>query len=79
MAASLLSDLVKCFECVPHEVLLEEAVKHGFPRAILRTALLSYRAARRVIRERVCSDAVQATRAVLAGCGTPRRSSRCSW
>ena len=65
---SFLADVVKCYENVPHDVLLSEAVATEFPLTILRVALLSYTAARRIVRDGAYSMPVHATRTVLAGC-----------
>ena len=67
-SATLLADVVKCFENVPHAALLAEAVATDFPLGVLRLALASYCAARRLVRDGTCSRDVRATRSVLAGC-----------
>lgn len=66
--AAILADIVKCFENVPRDVLVEEARATAFPLAILRLALCTYRAARRLICDGFCSREVRATRSILAGC-----------
>ena len=67
-SAALLADVVKCFEGVRHDILLAEARAAGFPLAVLRMALCSYRSARRVVWDGACSEPVVASRAILAGC-----------
>ena len=45
--ASVLLDLVKAFETIPHERIAEAAVKHGYNLWVLRLSLQAYRAPER--------------------------------
>lgn len=67
-AAAFLADIVKCYENIPHDVLLAEAIATNFSLDVLRLAMVAYTAARRIVRYGACSSVVNASRSVLAGC-----------
>ena len=62
-------DLVKAFEMVPHDVLIELAKKWGYPLWLLRLSLAAYRLARSIGIEGVFSITVVASRGITAGAG----------
>jgi hypothetical protein len=68
--AAGLIDLVKAFETVPHHILVQIAIQLGYPLALLRLCLASYRLQRSIGIEGVYSKAVTATRGITAGSGT---------
>ena len=64
--ASLL-DLVKAFERVPHQVLVRNAIDHGYNLWMLRLSLSTYRMHRVLIVDGVASDTMLASRGITAG------------
>ena len=67
---SVLWDLWKCYDSVDHERLIVAAHKHGYPVAVLRLALLSYRAPRRITFRGIVSREVLPTASIVAGNAT---------
>ncbi len=65
--AALLLDLEKCFEVVPHDLLVSEAEKLGYPLPLLRLSLASYRLPRVLAADGAFSAAVYAERGIAAG------------
>ncbi len=65
--AQTLLDLVKAFERVPHEVLLREAIRLGYPLWVFQLSLATYRLARVVRVDAAFSSLVWATRGITAG------------
>ena len=64
----MLADIVKCYEQVPHDVLLQEAINNHFPLVVLRVCLAFYRATRVLVRDGAVSRDLVATRTIAAGC-----------
>jgi hypothetical protein len=62
-------DLVKAFETVPHEVLVQAAIDKGYPLVLLRLSLAAYRLRRTVGIDGVFSRTIIATRGITAGGG----------
>ena len=60
-------DLVKCFDTVPHSVLVEEAAATGYNLWVLRLSLASYRSARTIGIGGIYSRLVRANRGITAG------------
>ena len=52
----VLWDLHKCYEQVDHALLIAAARRHGYPLAILRLCIYSYRAPRRIVYNNICSS-----------------------
>ena len=67
--ATVLLDVVKCFEFVPHDTLCEESAAIGYPLALLRLTLAAYRLERRIGIQGVFSLGVLASRGITAGFG----------
>eukprot|EP00973_Karenia_brevis_P095411 12427198-Karenia_brevis.AAC.1 len=67
-AATVLLDIIKCFEQVPHTVLLEEAISNEYPLAILRVVLAVYCSWRVIVVESCAAPPCRASRTVIAGC-----------
>ncbi len=67
--AVVLLDLVKAFERVPHEVVLREAIRLGYPLWMLRLSFATYRLGRVLRIGTVVSAVVQASRGIVAGSG----------
>ncbi len=67
-SASILWDLLKCFEHGGHELLAQEAQRMEFPTAIARMAVEMYRAERRLVIDEAVSEAIDPTRGFMAGC-----------
>jgi hypothetical protein len=65
--ASGMIDLVKAFERVPHDLLVEAAVRHGFSLWLLRLSLAAYALARAVGVAGVYSALLFPTRRITAG------------
>ena len=63
----LLLDLVKCFERVPHDVLVREAAAVGYPLPLLRLALAAYKQPRVIAINGVYSAPLVAERGITAG------------
>ena len=66
-AAASLVDLVKAFERVRYDVLLQEAMRWGYPIWLLRLTLAAYRLGRRISICGVLSEVVWACRGITAG------------
>jgi hypothetical protein len=62
-------DLVKAFETVPHQKLIDAAERLGYPTKLLRLSLAAYRFQGAVGVEGVFGKLVQATRGITAGSG----------
>ncbi len=62
-------DLVKCFERVPHDLLVTEAREVGYPLPLLRLALAAYKLPRAVAIGGVYSSLLVAERGITAGSG----------
>jgi hypothetical protein len=67
--AQSLLDLVKAFDKVPHEPLVEAAKRLGFDLTILRLSLASYRLPRTICIDGLCSRLLVAGRGITAGSG----------
>ena len=67
--AQVLLDLVKAFERVPHDILLREARRLGYPLWLLRLSLATYRLARVLRIGTVVSRELLAIRGITAGSG----------
>ncbi|HUU60977.1 MAG TPA: reverse transcriptase domain-containing protein, partial [Acidimicrobiia bacterium] len=67
--ALVLLDLVKAFERVPHDVVLREAKKLGYPMWLLRLSFATYRLGRVLRVGNVVSTVVVAARGITAGSG----------
>ncbi len=67
-SATVLWDLLKCFEHGQHCLLAEEAAAVKFPVAIARMSVEMYCAERRLIVDDAVSDAIHPTRGFMAGC-----------
>ncbi len=65
----LLLDMQKCFELVPHDVLVQEARAVGYPLPLLRLALAAYRLPRSLSIGGVHSSLILAERGIAAGSG----------
>ena len=68
--AQLLLDLAKCFEVVPHDILVAEAGAVGYPLPLLRLSIAAYRLPRALAVNGVYSSMVVARRGITAGSGT---------
>ena len=68
--AQLLLDLAKCFELVPHDILVREAAMVGYPPPLLRMSLAAYSLPRSLAVNGVFSSMVVAQRGITAGSGT---------
>ena len=66
----ILWDLLKCYEKVSHALLISAAVRHGYPLAVLRLCIFSYRSPRRIIFNHICSRPIIPQCGILAGCST---------
>ena len=64
-----LLDLVKAFETVPHDVLVQAAVSRGYSLVLLRLSLAAYRLPRSIGIEGIYSRLVVAVRGITAGSG----------
>ena len=64
-----LLDLVKAFETVPHQELIDAAERLGYPTMLLRLSLAAYRFQRAVGIDGVFGKLAQATRGIIAGSG----------
>ncbi len=67
-SASVLWDLLKCFEHGRHFLLAKEAGEVEFPIVIARMSAEMYRAERRLVVDDAVSEAVYPTRGFMAGC-----------
>ena len=67
--AQTLVDLVKAFERIPHQVLIQFAIRWNYCLTVLRLSLAAYRIARLICIDGVCSRLVVATRGITAGAG----------
>ena len=65
----VLLDLVKAFESVPHQALVEAAKAKGYSLTVLRLSLAAYRLARAIGISGVFSRIVVASRGITAGSG----------
>jgi len=65
--ACLMLDMVKAFERVPHDWLVVQAVRYGYPLAILRLSLGAYRMERVVTVDNVCARPMLPARGITAG------------
>ena len=63
----MLLDLVKCFEQLRYNDIWKAGRRHGYPLALLRLSLASYRAGRLIFIEGVVGDLVRASRGIVAG------------
>ncbi len=63
----VLADLIKCFEYVDHEALVQEAVRMEFPLFLLRLSIASYLMPRSIRVDGVYSRIVIASRGITAG------------
>ncbi len=68
-SVSILMDIKKCFDHVPHDVLIAEATSQKFPPQILYMALAIFRLERVITLGGAYADAIQPTRSILAGEG----------
>ena len=61
-------DVEKCYEHVSHTILADMAVRLNFPLVMIRVAINSYRAPRRLLWDAgLCTDALFPTRGIVAG------------
>jgi hypothetical protein len=67
--ATTLLDLVKAFETIPHEHILQAARKHEYNLWVLRMSLKAYRVPRTIVVDGVCSAPKIATQGITAGSG----------
>ncbi len=67
-SASVLWDLLKCFEHGQHFLLAEEAEAVDFPIALARMSSEMYMAERRLVLDEAVSQAVHPSRGFMAGC-----------
>ena len=65
--ASVLLDMIKCFERVPHHVLLYMGERFQYPLLVLRLSIAAYRLARSVVVDGLCSALLVASRGITAG------------
>jgi len=65
----VLLDLVKAFETIPHQHILDAAKKHHCNLWVLRLSLSAYRVPRTVVVDGVCSTPQTATQGITAGSG----------
>ena len=63
----ILMDLVKAFDTVPHQQLIDAARERGYPLWLLRLSLAIYRMPRVIMIERKCSRLILASRGITAG------------
>ena len=70
MSAASLIDLVKCFERVSHQVLVDEAVECTYPLWHVRLTLAAYALGRRIAINGVLAAVVRALRGLTAGSST---------
>ena len=68
--AVVLWDLHKCYEMVNHSLLCDAARRHMYPLAILRLALCTYRAPRRILLNGIISREICPQAGILAGCSS---------
>jgi hypothetical protein len=62
-------DMVKAFERVPHQWLARQSGRYDYPMRILRLSIATYRLARCVCIDGVCSALLFASRGITAGAG----------
>ena len=62
-----LYDIVKAFEHVSHDFLIQQAIEYDFDLSLLRWILALYRMERRIIVDGVCTAAVRARRSIVPG------------
>ena len=67
--AQALLDLVKAFEMIPHQKLIDAASGRGYPLRLLRLSLAAYRLQRAVGSRGIFASQVRATRGITAGSG----------
>ena len=67
--AQLLLDLVKCFDLVPHQTLVDEARAVGYPLRLLRMTICAYNLPRTVSVENAFSELLVAQSGITAGSG----------
>jgi len=67
-SATVLWDVQKCYEHVQHLSLWAEGLGWNYPEQVLRLAINTYRAPRRLLHGRAASKAVFAQRSIVAGC-----------
>ena len=67
-SATVLWDVQKCYEHVQHLSLWAEGLGWNYPEQVLRLAINTYRAPRRLLHGRAASKAVFALRSIVAGC-----------
>ena len=65
--AQELIDLAKCFEHVPHHLLVRFAIKHGYNLWVLRLSIATYRCERTIRIEGAFSRTIVANRGIVAG------------
>ena len=65
--ACLLSDVYKCYECVDHQKLVQAGRQHNYPLVLLRLAIASYRAPRRILYSGLVSRPIAPSAGILAG------------
>ena len=61
-------DLEKCYEYIPFQSIVEEAVAARFPPVITKLALCMYAGSRRIVKDKVYSNAVRTRKGIIAGC-----------
>ena len=75
--ATVLLDLVKAYETIPHQRILEAAKKHSYNLWVLRLSLKAYRAPRTIVVDGVCSSPVVAAQVITAGSGSATEELAC--
>ena len=65
--AAILWDLSKCYENVSHSLLWRTGVDFGYPLALLRMSIRSYRAPRLLSVDSLVSQPMRASRSIVAG------------
>ena len=67
-SAAFLWDMQSFFDTIDHGLLLERALKYGFPLVLVTMAISSYTAPRILQTREGRADAVYPTRGIIAGC-----------
>ena len=67
-AATVLIDLVKCYEHVGHARMVREGMAHDFPMVLLKITLQSYRWQRRLTLSGHLAEGLWPTTGIVAGC-----------
>lgn len=65
--ANVMLNMVKAFECVPHQWLVRQGMRYGCPMQILRLSIAAHLLARSICIEGVCSRLLDASCGITAG------------